>query len=98
MIVVLGSVTAKEGSFAEVLALSREHVTRSRAEPGCISHAVHIDSENPSRLVFVEEWQDRESLSAHFQVPASRQFAKALGSLAAERPHMAVYDASEIRL
>ena len=46
MIVVTGSVTAREDSFQEARRLSLEHVLRSRKEPGCISHAVHIDCEN----------------------------------------------------
>ena len=54
MIVVTGSVTAREDSFDEVRRLSLEHVHRSRKEPGCISHAVHVDCENPVRLVFIE--------------------------------------------
>lgn len=97
-IFVLGSVVAKDGAFAEMLALSHEHVARSRTEPGCISHAVHIDAENPSRLVFVEEWEDQSALQAHFLVPASRAFSKALGSLASEPPQLAVYEASQVRL
>ena len=52
MIVVTGSVTARADSFDEVRKLSLEHVHRSRTEPGCISHAVHVDCENPQRLVF----------------------------------------------
>lgn len=98
MILVLGSVVAKEGSFPVVLTLSREHVARSRAEPGCISHAVHIDTENPSRLVFVEQWQDQQSLQDHFRVPASRAFSKALGALASEPPQLAVYEGSQVKL
>jgi quinol monooxygenase YgiN len=82
MIVVTGSVTAREDSLAEIRRLSLEHVHRSRAEPGCISHAVHIDCENPLRLVFVERWADRAALSAHFAVPASRHFVRTLHSLA----------------
>jgi quinol monooxygenase YgiN len=65
MIVVTGSVTAREDSFAEVRQLSLEHVHRSRKEAGCISHAVHVDCENPLRLVFIEQWADRAALSAH---------------------------------
>jgi quinol monooxygenase YgiN len=55
MIVVTGSVTARQDSFDQVRKLSLEHVHRSRGEPGCISHAVHIDCENPLRLVFFEQ-------------------------------------------
>lgn len=50
MIVVTGSVTAREETFDEVRRLSLQHVHRSRAEPGCISHDVHVDCEHPMRL------------------------------------------------
>ena len=76
MIVVTGSVTARGDSFDEVRKLSLEHVRRSRTEPGCISHAVHVDCENPLRLVFFEQWADRAALLAHFAVPASRDFVR----------------------
>ncbi len=87
MILVTGSVTAREESLNEVRQLSLEHVHRSRNEPGCLSHAVHIDCENPLRLVFVEQWTDRAALLAHFAVPASRDFVRALQPLAATRHH-----------
>jgi quinol monooxygenase YgiN len=73
MIVVTGSVTARPDSLEEVRRLSLEHVQRSRQEPGCISHAVHVDCENPLRLVFFEQWADRAALLAHFAVPASEK-------------------------
>jgi len=55
MIVVTGSVTARDDSFAEVRRPSLEHVHRSSKEPGGISHAVHVDCANPLRLVFIEQ-------------------------------------------
>ena len=59
MIVVTGSVTVRTETFDEARRLSLEHVHRSRQEPGCISHGVHVDCENPLRLVFFEQWADR---------------------------------------
>lgn len=97
MIVVTGSVRARPETFDEVLRLSREHVARSRAEPGCISHAVHIDCDDAYRLVFVERWADMDALRAHFVVPESRRFGKALAGLAAEAPDLQLYDATEVR-
>jgi quinol monooxygenase YgiN len=96
MIVVTGSVTARADSFDEVRKLSLEHVHRSRAEPGCISHAVHVDCENPLRLVFFEQWADRAALLAHFAVPSSRDFVKALQSLAAAATTIELYDATRL--
>ncbi len=96
MILVTGSVTAREDSLPEIRRLSLEHVHRSRQEPGCISHAVHVDCENPLRLVFVEQWEDRAALSAHFAVPASRHFVRALQPLAAASSTLEIYDATRI--
>jgi quinol monooxygenase YgiN len=96
MIVVTGSVTARQDSFDEVRKLSLEHVHRSRGEPGCISHAVHIDCENPLRLVFFEQWTDRAALLRHFTVPASRDFVKALQALASAATSIELYDATRL--
>jgi quinol monooxygenase YgiN len=96
MIVVLGSVVAKDGKLEELLAISLQHVARSRLEPGCISHGVSRDGEDARRLVFVEQWGDRAALAAHFAVPASRAFVKSVLTLAAEPPSMAVYDATPL--
>ena len=96
MIVVTGSVTAKPDTFDEVRRLSLEHVHRSRKEPGCISHAVQVDCENPLRLVFLEQWADRAALLTHFAVPASRDFVRALQSLAAAATTIEIYDATKV--
>lgn len=96
MIVVTGSVTARPETFDEVRRLSLEHVHRSRAEPGCISHAVHVDCENPLRLVFFEQWADRDALATHFAVPASGEFVRALRSLATGPTTLELYDASRL--
>lgn len=96
MIVVTGSVTARQDTFDEVRKLSLEHVHRSRGERGCISHAVHVDCENPLRLVFVEQWADRAALAAHFAVPASRDFVRALQPLAAAATTIELYDATRL--
>ena len=98
MILVTGSVHASPETVDEVLAISLEHVHRSRQEPGCLLHSVHFDAEDPLHLVFVEHWADADALRAHFGVPESRAFAKQLGTLAASPPQMAIYDAQRASL
>jgi quinol monooxygenase YgiN len=97
VILVIGSVIAQSNRFEEALRLSQEHVARSRAESGCISHAVHIDAENRNRLVFVERWADQTALAEHFRVQASRDFVRAMTGLAAEPPSMSIYAAAELQ-
>jgi quinol monooxygenase YgiN len=96
MILVTGSAIARQDSIDEVRRLSLEHVQRSRAEPGCISHAVHVDCENPLKFVFVEQWADRAALLAHFAVPASRDFVRALQSLVSQATTIEVYEAARM--
>lgn len=96
MIIVLGSVKVHEARLSEALEQSQAHVARSRAEPGCISHAVYQDQEIPGRLVFVEEWSDQAALARHFKVPASREFVNSIGRLATEPPSMSVFNGEQV--
>ena len=76
MIIVTGAMVARPDAFETLLELCLTHVARSRTEPGCLSHAVSIDAENPLRLVFFEEWVSREALEAHFRDPDARGFVR----------------------
>jgi quinol monooxygenase YgiN len=96
MLIVTGSLVARQDTFEELRAHALEHVRRSRGEPGCRSHAVHVDCENPLRLVFVEEWESREALLTHFAVPESRAFVKSARTLAAEVSPIGIFDAARI--
>ena len=97
-VLVTGSIQARPERIDELLALSLDHVRRSRAEPGCLSHAVHRDAEDPLCLVFVEEWADRTALLAHFAVPASRAFVKAAAACATGAPSISLYEVDALSL
>jgi quinol monooxygenase YgiN len=83
MILVTGTILARPETVDELKRLSLEHTQRSRAEPGCISHDVHVDCENPLRIAFTERWADAAALKAHFLVPASGAFVQQAAKLAA---------------
>jgi len=97
MILVIGHVMTSPDTAAEITRLCTEHSARSRAEPGCIAHNVHADCEAPARLVFVEQWTDMAALKAHFAVPESNDFVKAIRALSPARTQMTVYSAEETR-
>src|SRR4051794_2529417 len=94
MIIVTGAVRARPGALAEVLRLSLEHVHRSRLEPGCLLHSVHQDVEDPNHVVFLEHWADAAALQAHFAVPESRAFARAVGHLSIDPTPISIYEAT----
>lgn len=86
MIIVIGDARATPQGRDEALRLSLEHVQRSRAEAGCISHNVSV-----------EYWQDMPALQAHFGLAASKGFIAALSPLLAGRPNMKIYPADEVQ-
>jgi len=98
MILVIGFVTAKSDTIEEMLRVSSEHVHRSRKEPGCISHHVSIDGDDPLTLHFIERWESVEALRTHFRVPESRTMWKRLQELAAGAGAMHLYEAVETQV
>lgn len=93
IILVTGSVTAREQTFDNLLAASLAHVERSRGEDGCLSHDVSRSVEEPLRLDFIERWADQESLAVHFKQPGSLEFISAVRTLAAASSGMKIYQA-----
>lgn len=96
MIIVTGSVVAKPETFDEMKQLAIEHVERSRKEPGCLSHDVHVDCQNPMRLFFFEKWESDAAIQAHFALPASRNVVKRLRELADQAGSPEVFRAERI--
>ena len=92
MILITGSILARPDSIDALREAGMEHSRRSRAEPGCVAHNVHVDCENPLRLVFVEQWQDQGAVAAHFKVKGSIDFVVAARKLAAAPPVIELFD------
>lgn len=97
MLIVTGAVTARPETFDALLRAALDHVARSRVEPGCLSHSVHADCENPLRLFFFEQWADRPSLDTHFAQAGSQAFMHAVGELAAGGSDLQIFPVAERR-
>ena len=98
MIIVTGTLHARADTLAEVLALSREHVMRSRAESGCLEHGVAIAADDPLQLVFFERWADPAAIGAHLKLPASREFGRRVAALVDRPPTLSLFDANPLAL
>jgi quinol monooxygenase YgiN len=94
MIIILGSLTATPATIDELMQLGLEHTRRSRLEPGCLSHDVSRDVENPDRLLFVERWADMDAVRTHFAVKASGNFVRRAIAMADAPPTLELFDAS----
>ena len=59
---------------------------------------MHQDVEDPTVVVFLEHWEDRAALAAHFAVPESNAFVGRLAALSTERPSIGIYEATKAQL
>jgi quinol monooxygenase YgiN len=98
MIIVLGSIVARPDTFDEIQRLGIEHTRRSRGEPGCVSHDIHVDCESPLRITFVEKWADGATLGAHFRVKESIGFVARARELSASPPTIEIFTASAAKI
>ena len=94
MIIVTGAMVARPETFEALLEVCLAHSVRSRKEPGCLHHAVHVDAENPLRLVFHEEWADRATLDTHFLDRDARAFVREARELMTGGTPMRIYEAT----
>ena len=95
MLVVTGTVTARPDTFDALREAALAHTARSRTEPGCLRHSVHVDCENPLTLFFYEEWADRAALDAHFAEPGSHAFMTTVRDLAAASTRVKILPIAE---
>ena len=69
MIYLLASLTARPGEHLELMAAAKVMIAATRQEPGCLVYDLNVSITNPSEMVFVEAWESRAALSAHFETP-----------------------------
>ena len=79
-VVVVATITPKEGLLDEVVEIYKETIPLVHQEPGCELYALHRGKD---RLVMIERWESREALAVHGKAPAlAAAHAKTDGKLA----------------
>ena len=71
-------ITATGKTRPEIVGLLRSLVEPTRVETGCVSCALYADLQNPSVIVWVEEWRTLDDLERHLR---STQYRKILAAL-----------------
>lgn len=69
MIYLIASLKTKPGSTEAIREAVAPCLEATRKEPGCIYYDLFQSLEDPDTLVFVEKWESREALAAHFEMP-----------------------------
>jgi quinol monooxygenase YgiN len=69
MYTIIGTVTARPETRAELATLLQTQVAPTRSEAGCVNYDFHVDAANPCVFVFYENWTNRAALDAHLAMP-----------------------------
>lgn len=85
-VVVVATLTIKEGMEERALAILRPVVDGTHAEAGCLAYAVHRDNADPRTFVIVEHWTSQVALENHFVQPHMAELAAHAEELLAAPP------------
>ena len=66
-VTVLAIMKAKEGMQDKVVEEAKALLEPTRQEEGCINYNLHIDANDPGRIMFHENWRSQQDLDAHLQ-------------------------------
>lgn len=66
----------------------------SLKEPGCERYDFFQSSEEPNKIVFVEEWTTRNDLDTHFQQDAFKEFFATIQDLLVAPPEIRIFEAT----
>ena len=73
-VAVLARVKAKQGMGEQVRRECLDLVAPSRKDRGCINYELHQSLEDPTHFLFYENWESREDLERHLEMPHSLRF------------------------
>jgi quinol monooxygenase YgiN len=79
MIYVVATLTVKPEMRAELIAGAEACIAETRKEAGNIAYDMHESITDPTKMVFVEQWENAEALVPH----RSAQHMNAFGRIAA---------------
>ena len=76
MIYVVATLTVKPETHAEFIAAARACIKETRKEPGNIAYDLHESVTDPSKMVFVEQWENAEALVPHRAAEHMKTFGR----------------------
>ena len=85
MIYVVATLRMHPGKLAALTEAAKKMIAETLKEKGCVSYDLHQSVTDPDKLVFVERWETREHLAAHFQTPHMAAWRAEGGPMIAER-------------
>ena len=76
MIYVVATLTVKPETRAEFIAAATACIKETRKEPGNIAYDMHESVTDPTKMVFVEQWENVEATVPHGKAEHMRTFGR----------------------
>ena len=91
-VVVVGSFKAKADKQEDALEAMKALVEPTHNESGCILYALHVGTDDSTRMAFIERWASREELDAHLASDHVKAILERLDELFEELRDITVYE------
>jgi quinol monooxygenase YgiN len=78
VIYVVATLTVKPETRAELIAAATTCIKETRREPGNIAYDMHESVTDPTKMVFVEQWENAEALVPHRTAEHMKAFGRIL--------------------
>jgi quinol monooxygenase YgiN len=88
MISVIAKLPIKDDKVDEAVAAIRELMQDVAKEEGTLFYTLNRDSKNPSTLIFMERYRDKDALNAHSATPHFKVFFAKSGALLSGKPEI----------
>ncbi len=76
MIYVVATLTVKPETRADLIAAATACIQETRKEPGNIAYDLHESVTDPTKMVFVEQWENPEALVPHRTTDHMKAFGR----------------------
>ena len=88
MISVIAKLPIKDDKVDEAVAAIRELMQDVAKEEGTLLYTLNRDSKNPSTLIFMERYRDKDALNANSATPHFKVFFAKSGALLSGKPEI----------
>jgi len=91
LLTVVAEIKAQPGKEEDLRRTLLALIEPTRKEDGFVQYDLHVNTNDPGRFVFYENWVSREHLDRHLATPHLQAFIAAGPSLLAEPPRIETY-------
>lgn len=92
MVGVVAKNIVKPDKIEDFLEVTRELISETRREKGCIEYTLMRDSERENILTFIEKWESMDHLKAHFEAPHFKRVVPMLVELVEGECEVNIYE------